>query len=66
MTNTRWDNVIKNISDYLIKKENDDDGEMRVLHLLYETRELLKEEKRQDVGNTQEKERSTRFTETIL
>ena len=66
MTDTRWDNAIRNISDYLIEKENDDEDEIRVLHLLYEVRELLKEGKGQDVGGTQEKERSTRSTETIL
>ena len=66
MTDTRWDNVIRNILDYLIEKENDDDDEIRMLYLLYETRKLLEERKRQDVGDTQEKERLTRSTETIL
>ena len=46
MTDTRWDKVISNISDYLTKKKNDDDDEVRVLHLLYETRELLEKGKR--------------------
>ena len=66
MTDTRWDKVISNISDYLIEKENDDDGETRVLHLLYKTRELLKEGKRQDVRDAREKEGSTRSVEVIL
>ena len=52
MTDTRWDNVIRNILDYLIEKENDGDDEARVLHLLYEARELLEEGKGQDVGGT--------------
>ena len=58
--------MIRNILDYLIEKKNDDDDETRVLYLLYEIRELLKEGKGQDVEDTQEKERSTRSTETIL
>ena len=66
MINTRWDKVISNISDYLAEKENDGDGEVRVLHLLYEVRELLEEEKGQDVRGAREKEGSTRFTEVIL
>ena len=66
MTDTRWDNAIRNISDYLIEKENDGEGEVRVLHLLYEVMELLEEGKGQDVEGTQEEERSTRSTETIL
>ena len=52
MTNTYWDNTIRNISDYLIEKENDSDSKARVLHLLYEARELLKERKRQDIRGT--------------
>ena len=66
MTDTRWDKVISNISDYLTEKENDGDGEVWVLHLLYETRELLEKEKRQDVRGAREKERSTRSVEMIL
>ena len=53
---TRWDKVISNILDYLTKKENDDDDEVRTLYLLYETRELLKKEKRHDVKDVQDKE----------
>ena len=66
MIDTRWDKVISNISDYLTEKENDDDDEARALHLLYEARELLKKEKRQDVRGAREKERLTRFVEVIL
>ena len=45
MIDTQWDKVISNISDYLTEKKNDDDDEIRVLHLLYKTRKLLKKEK---------------------
>ena len=58
--------MINNISDYLTEKENDDDDETRVLHLLYETRELLEKEKGHDVRDAREKERSTRSVEIIL
>ena len=66
MTDTRWDKVISNISDYLVEKENDDDGEARTLHLLYEVRELLEKGKRQDVRGVREEERSTRSVKVIL
>ena len=66
MTDTRWDKVISNISDYLTEKENDGDGEARVLHLLYEVRELLKKGKGQDVRGAREEEGSTRSAEVIL
>ena len=66
MTDTRWDKVISNISDYLVEKKNDDDDEVRVLHLLYETREILKKEKGQVVRDAREKKGSTRSVETIL
>ena len=66
MIDTRWDKAISNISDYLTEKENDDDGEARVLHLLYEARELLEEGKRQDVRGVREEEGSTRSAEVIL
>ena len=66
MTDTRWNKVISNISDYLTEKENDDDDEVRVLYLLYETRELLEKEKGQDVRGAREKEGSTRSAEVIL
>ena len=66
MIDIRWDKVISNILDYLIKKENDDDDEARALYLLYEVRKLLEKEKKQDVKNVREKERSTRFVEVIL
>ena len=56
MIDTRWDKAISNISDYLVEKENDDDDEARVLHLLYETREMLKKEKRQVVRDVREEE----------
>ena len=66
MTDIRWDKAISNISDYLTEKENDDDDEVRMLHLLYETKEMLKKEKRQDVRDVREKEGSTRSAEVIL
>ena len=66
MIDIRWDKVISNISDYLTEKENDDDGETWVLHLLYDARELLKKEKRQDARDAREKEGSTRSVEMIL
>ena len=66
MTDTRWDKAISNISDYLIEKENDGDDEVRVLHLLYEARELLEKGKRQDVKDVREEERLTRSVEIIL
>ena len=66
MTDIRWDKVISNISDYLAEKKNDDDGEARALHLLYEVRELLEEGKGQDVRGAREEEGSTRSAEMIL
>ena len=66
MTDTRWDKAISNISDYLVEKENDGDDEVRVLHLLYEAREMLEEGKRQVARGTREEEGSTRSVETIL
>ena len=66
MTDTRWDKAISNISDYLVEKENDGDGEVRVLHLLYEARELLEEGKGQDARGAREEEGSTRSVEVIL
>ncbi|ERF71904.1 hypothetical protein EPUS_09356 [Endocarpon pusillum Z07020] len=66
MTDTRWDKAISNISDYLAEKENDGEGEARVLHLLYEARELLEEGKGQDARAAQDEEGSTRSTEVIL
>ena len=66
MIDTRSNKVISNISDYLTEKKNNDDDETRILHLLYETRELLKKEKRQNVKNVREKERLTRSVKVIL
>ena len=58
--------MISNISDYLTEKENNGDDEVRVLHLLYETRELLEEGKKQDVRDAREKEGLTRSVEVIF
>ena len=66
MTDTRWDKAISTISDYLTEKKNDDDDEVRVLHLLYEARELLEEGKKQDTRDVRKKERLTRSVEVIL
>ena len=66
MTDTRWDRAISNISAYIAEKENDGDGEARVLHLLYEARELLEEGVGQDARDARNEEGSTRSTEVIL
>ena len=66
MTDIRWNKVISNILDYLTEKENDDDDEVRVLHLLYEAREMLEKEKGQVVRDVREEEGLTRSAEVIL
>ena len=66
MIDTRWNKAISNILDYLTEKENDDNDEARVLHLLYETREMLEKEKRQVVKGAREEEGLTRSAKAIL